>query len=191
MTVIGLLAISGLAYAVPTESEDTVFNYAYDTDFHLFVWNVSDVEADDACSLENGAVSVTYGAVTDSVVAVEHDDACVVSASEVAGPNGQINHGMFMKLFKSLYEGQGRGCLNRYLAQSDLGKDDQKINVSDVDTEFVSAVEGDLAELDFVTIAADCQRGKKNDGDGAESSAKRHGRPDSPGKSGSAPGRNK
>ncbi len=33
------------------------------------------------------------------------DGECGLSGGEVSGPNGQVNHGMFMKLFNSLYDG--------------------------------------------------------------------------------------
>ena len=39
------------------------------------------------------------------------DGDCGLSGGEVSGPNGQVNHGMFMKLFNSLYDGRGRGCV--------------------------------------------------------------------------------
>lgn len=239
LTLIGLLAMSGLAYATPTEGEereDTVFNYAYDDDFHVLLWNTSANDGLYDCTLmngeltaTNGELTATYGEPTDGVIPVDdlEDEAgvvsfenrpledldpeitvaaigpvdysgaegdCGLSGAEVAGPNGQINHGQFMKLFNSLYEGQGRGCLNRYLAQSELGKDLQQINVSDVEETFESAVAADEGTVEFVTVAADCQHGKKNDGDGAvsaQSSAKKSGKPESPGKSGSAPGHNK
>jgi hypothetical protein len=227
LALIGLLALSGLAFAQPVETEereDTVFNYGYDDDFHVLLWNTS---ADDGlydCTLQNGELTATYGEGTDSVIPVDDltdgtdvvsfedraqedlaegltaagepvdysgaDGECGLSGAEVSGPQGQINHGMFMKLFNSLYEGKGRGCLNRYLAQSDLGKGDQQIKVSDVDEAFESAVAGDEGTVEFVTVAADCEHGKKGNGHG-QSSAEHGGKPESPGKSGSAPGRNK
>ena len=51
----------------------------------------------------------------------------------VIGPAGQVNHGMFMKVFNSLYEGTHRGCVARVIAQSGLGKDDQQVRPEDVD----------------------------------------------------------
>lgn len=122
---------------------------------------------------------------------VQYTDAegeCGLSGAVVAGPNGQVNHGQFMKLFNSLYEGQGRGCLNRHLAKSTLGKDAQKINVSDVE----EIVMTDTGVIDFSTELADCEHGKKDKGESnGTASANKSGRPDSPGKSGSAPGHNK
>ena len=193
VALIGLLATSGLAYAAPTEGdppEDTSFTYAYDADRHILLWSVSSLdgdvsslEGDGVCNVE-GVLSVTYPDV-DGVITVESDSVCALSGAEVAGPAGQINHGMFMKLFKSLYEGHGRGCLNRYLAQSGFGKDTQKISVSDVSSEFVSVVEGDGAVVEFTTSLADCEHGSQ--ANGAEAASEHGGRPESPGKSDSAP----
>ena len=64
------------------------------------------------------------------------DGECGVSAGVVGGPNGQINHGQFMKAFHELVDHQGMGCLNRIMAQSDLGKGDQQLLTSDVDAAF-------------------------------------------------------
>ena len=128
---------------------------------------------------------------------------CAISGVAV-GANGHINHGTFMKLFNELIDMQGRGCLNRWLAQSQLGKNEQHVN----NTDFV-AVEvatGDTGEIVFETAIATCDRGKKgkpedhpgrghakadktDEGDESESNGK--GRPESPGNSDKAPGHNK
>ena len=210
--------------------EDTVFNFGYDEGLHLFVWNTTPTEGQYDCSLENGPLHLTYGAANGEITVDEladdaegeqvvtfpdrHDEdgdasldygpdsECALNAAGVAGPNGQINHGMFMKLFNSVYEGTGRGCVVRHLAQSDLGKGDQQIQVSEVDTDFVSVMEGDTGVVDFETVLADCERGNGNGhrGNGHrpqisdasdEESNQEGGRPESPGRSGDAPGRNK
>ncbi len=203
VALIGLLATSGLAYAAPTEGdppEDTTFSYAYDADGHILLWSissldgdVSSLEGDGVCNLDGEAsLSVTYAAV-DGVITVENDGDCALSGADVSGPQGQINHGMFMKLFNSLYdEGYGRGCLNRYLAQSGLGSEEQ-IKVSDVESESesVSVVEG--AEVEFTTSLADCEHGSQANGAEAASEhggqPESPGRPESPGQSNAAPGR--
>lgn len=123
------------------------------------------------------------------------DGECQVNGVVVAGPNGQINHGQFMKAFKSLIDVKGHGCLNRYLAQSDLGKTEAtKVQTSDVDPEPAAFESG---QLSFLTFEADCLHGKKDvvADDGAETQrgqgkAKKD-KADKPGKSGSAPGQNK
>jgi hypothetical protein len=136
------------------------------------------------------------------------DGDCGVSGGDVSGPNGQVNHGMFMKLFNSLYEGTGRGCVVRHLAQSDLGKGEQQVQAGGEAVEPVEA--GDTGTVDFTSVEADCEHGKTVDdsADGdleiqSNGNGNGNGRPDhagkpdqagsssSPGNSGSAPGHNK
>jgi hypothetical protein len=132
---------------------------------------------------------------------------CGVSGGDVSGPNGQVNHGMFMKLFNSLYDGLGRGCVVRHLAQSDLGKGDQQVQAGD-ETVVDPVGAGDTGTIDFTSVEADCERGKKAEDEAGDTdldaqAGNSNGRPDhagkpdgagksdSPGNSGSAPGHNK
>jgi hypothetical protein len=68
---------------------------------------------------------------------------------------------MFMRLFNSLYtgEGQGRGCLVRHLAQSDLGKGDQQVQAGDVVVTDPLA-SGDTGSVEFTTVETDCEHGR-------------------------------
>ena len=127
------------------------------------------------------------------------DGDCGISGALVGGPNGQINHGQFMRLFHQLVDGRGMGCLNRVIAQSDLGKGDQQVQTSDVDVDATFAPET-TGQVDFTTVAADCNRDKKDKGENHQASSNaqgkkdkgdKTGRPDSPGNSGNAPGKNK
>ncbi len=123
---------------------------------------------------------------------------CGISGVTV-GSQGHINHGQFMKLFNELIDMRGRGCLNRSLAQSDLGKDDQQVKTQD----FTDPVIGSDGTIDFTTVAADCYhgnrdkaedhpgRGHQKDDTAAATNDNGYGRPDSPGKSDNAVGRNK
>ena len=124
-----------------------------------------------------GFDSVSYGT----------PDFCELSSVEVAGPNGQVNHGQFMKAAKSLFDIKGQGCIVRYLAQSDIGRtDDTRVRVADVGDPIVIE-DGDVTFSE--AFQADCERGKKK-GD-VEAESTRGGRPDSPGNSANAPGHNK
>ncbi len=120
-----------------------------------------------------GSDSVPYG--TEGV--------CGLSGVVVEGPNGQINHGQFIKAAKSLFDIKGQGCIVRYLAQSEVGRTDAtRLAVPDV-PELLPP--GSTGEVFFSeAFEADCERGKKNGNVEAEST--RGGRPDSPGKSGEA-----
>ncbi len=207
------------------ETDDTVFNFGYDEGFRLLVLNASPTDGPNDCTLqddENGVLNATY-LTDDGVIVVDEltegedenetevvfpgrddndevlysdSEECGLRAVDVTGPNGQVNHGMFMKAWNSIYEGKGRGCLNRHLAGSNLGKDGQQVKVSDDSSDFTPVVDGDTGMVEFSTFAADCEHGKSNNGNGnghgnsSEAGANRGGRPDSPGKSGEAHGRN-
>lgn len=123
------------------------------------------------------------------------DGECQVNGVVVAGPNGQINHGQFMKAFKSLTKMKGHGCLNRYLAQSDLGKTEAtKVRTEDADPDHEVGESGDIT---FVTFEADCVHGKKDksESDELEESGKskkpKKNDKGNRGKSAQAPGQNK
>lgn len=194
LAIVALLAVSGLASAssdTDEDGDDTTFSFAYDEEFQVFLWNITVDDGEVDCSLE-GSVDVTYGDPgPDGEITIINpsDTECEISGAEVTGPNGQVNRGMFLKLFNSLYEGTGRGCLVRYIAQSDLGMGDQQINVSDADDQFESASTDDTSSVEFSTFSADCERGKS--GEAKDSASNGRGRPEFAGKSGEAPGRNK
>jgi hypothetical protein len=234
LVAFGLIAGAGIASAAeadPTEepSEDTLFNFGYDEDNHIFLVNTSATDSTYDCTLENGTLTARYGATDDGSIRVDMlldedqeaiqfanrpevgsditsvsdpalyaaDGDCGISGGVVGGPNGQINHGQFMKLFHQLVDRRGMGCLNRVIAQSDLGKGDQQIRTSDVDATFAPETTG---RVDFTTVAADCNRDKKDNGENHQASSNgqdkkdkggKPGRPDSPGNSGNAPGHDK
>lgn len=192
IVALGLLAMSGIALAQPDPGDiqpqthqepDTVFHFGYDPDSQVLVYGIFDLEDAEACALpgedSNGG------------------EECELSEVQVTGPNGQINHGMFMKAFNSVFQGTGRGCLVRHLAKSTLGMDDQQVNVPDVDPDLEPEVTG---SVEFSTAVTKCQHGKgsgngngngNGDGPPAHAASEGKGRPESPGKSGDAPGRNK
>jgi hypothetical protein len=229
----------------PDDREDTVFNFGYDEVNKVFVWGTSPSDDTFDCTLENGPIDVTYGSSEDGVIQVPllereggvvsfptlpdvepadsvdysgSDGECGVSGVSVPGPNGQVNHGMFMKAINSVYEGKGRGCINRFIAGSHLGKGDQQIQVPEADADSPELIDG---AIDFNTVLADCQHGNDGGLTGQEKAAAKKaaaaekergnshsapGRSDSspgksgpaqsnpdraPGKSGSAPGHNK
>ena len=206
--VASLFVTSGIAAA--SEHEDTTFNYGYDSDNRMLLINTiawgEDVEATDApCQFDTDLnddagteYEVTYTSEDPIEVAdLELDggaESCELQAAEVSGPNGQVNHGMIMKAFKTLYDGAHRGCVNRYLAQSDFGKGEQQIQAGEDTSTFEPTFEPTMVE--FFTAFADCEHGDEDDTEGeiegqgnGNGNGKGKGRPDSPGKSGSAPGR--
>jgi len=227
-----LAAVAGLASAAEGDpEEDTLVNFGYDEENHLFLFNTSPTNSAYDCTLENGALATQYGPSVDGgpipvekleveleiepgtfeaftflnrpqdevdtdefTVATEtatYEGAggvCGLSGAIVGGPNGQINHGQFMKLFHQLVDKQGMGCLNRMIAHSDLGKGDQQVRTSDVDSSFEL---GQGGTVEFTTAAADCEHGKKDKGEDHPGQADKSNKNDSPGNSGNAAGHNK
>jgi hypothetical protein len=235
LVAVGLIAGAGIASATegdPAEepSVDTLFNFGYDEDNHIFLVNTSATDSTYDCTLENGTLTARYEATDDGGIRVDMllaedqevlfanrtevgsditsvtdpapyaaDGACGISGGVVGGPNGQINHGQFMKLLHQLVDGRGIGCLNRIIAQSDLGKGEQQLQTSAVDDDATLAP-ATTGQVDFTTVAADCNRDKKDKGETHPASSNAQGkkdkgdksdRPDSPGNSGNAPGKNK
>ncbi len=212
LVAMGLFVGSGIALAETSVDEavapgdtdaelmaDTIFSFGYDLINGLFLWNMSSI--DEPCALPSPA--------DDEPAEPAADPECELTGGEVAGPNGQVNHGMFMKLFNSLFEGTGRGCVVRHLAQSDLGKGDQKVKGDEEAGESEGEAPDSENSIDFTTIETSCSQGAGG-GDEAEEDGpddelegegkgkppwagkpKGAGKPDSPGKSGSAPGKNK
>lgn len=191
VAVAGLLTVSGIAAASEEEKEDTVFNFGYDSESGVLIWNLSPNDGLYDCTLQNGPLNTTYSLSPDGLVyvdgitdgsdmtvafqprtqeelaeglvaaeePVEYSGAegeCGLSGGSVAGPNGQVNHGMFMKLFNSVFDGPARGCVVRHLAQSDLGKGDQQVQAGDVDPDAESVADGDTGIIEFDTVITDC-----------------------------------
>lgn len=183
----GLLSLSGVALAEHEEShpEDTWFSFGYDPLDHFIAINVAANDVDD-CFLEDGSLTGVYGDETEGIYDVEiaEYEMCEISGTVVAGPNGQVNHGQFIKAAKSLFDIGGHGCVVRYLAQSDIGRTPEtKVLAGDA----VAVDIGDDGEFEFSTFEADCDRGNGKQ----DRESRRTGRPESPGKSGEAPGKNK
>jgi hypothetical protein len=170
------------------QEPDTTFNFGYDQDNGVFVWGASDSDGLYDCTLANGELDATYVRVPDEHLLVtdlqdadgtvqlepnqDHedsagaepvaypgpDDECAVSGDLVAGPEGQINHGMFLRLFNLMYDGPARGCLVRHIAQSDLGQGDQQVNVPDVDPD-ADTEDPETGTIEFETVMTKCNHG--------------------------------
>jgi hypothetical protein len=177
LLVVAVLAVSGLAAAAPgaqhpadadadTDERLSPIEFEYFEDDHLLVyWLTSDepVEGDPVvvdpvdCTAGFGDDGVAEDAVSEDVVA--EDDATEVTVPEgcyvvdVAGPNGQVNHGTVMSAFvHSLkeFEFEGpRGLAVREMAHSDLGKGDQQVKPGDdADLDDDDDDDDDDAEID-------------------------------------------
>ena len=213
---------------------DTRFTYGYDAEAQLFFTSIQDTDSSTLDCTLNGELIAVYGEAEDGAVPVtglmdgpdavsftstDPDDEseaaedripytgeseCGISGVAV-GTQGHINHGQFMKLFKQLFDMRGRGCLNRWLAKSNLGKDDQQVKTQDF-AEPEVGIDGtfDDATIEFTTVEANCNRdkrekpedhpgrGHKKTDEAADADEDRGGgRPDSPGKSDKDPGHKK
>jgi hypothetical protein len=192
LVVVTLLGMSGIALAEHEESHlgDTRFSFGYDDLNHFLAINIGSNDTAD-CTLEGTALPATYENGADGVYRVglpASYDLCDVSGVVVAGPNGQINHGQFMKAAKSLLgDMQGHGCVNRYLAKSNIGKGNDPTHLAVSKVEALEFVFGGAGTIDFTAEEVDCNRGKKDEGTAATSANSGH----TKGKSADAPGHNK
>lgn len=169
------LAMSGIALADDGETAtegNTVFSWAYDVVWRVLVWNLVPTDFELECGFD-GDVEVTYSPGDDGL-GIAYTGDCDLDGGSVAGPNGQVNHGMFMKLFNSLWDGEGgRGCVVRHLAQSDLGKGDQQVRVPEVDADAPELGEGDTGEVEFDSVLTECRRGNEDKVTGQEKAAEK------------------
>lgn len=143
--VAALLAVSGLAVASPDtahpadadfapDESPAVVEYEYVEDQGLLVYWLPDDEASDSvdCAAALADVEPVEGEVAELP---QLPDGCY--GVDIAGPNGQINHGTIMSAFVRSLKGADfdgpRGHAVRELAHSDLGKGDQQVKTGDVD----------------------------------------------------------
>lgn len=190
LAIVALFTITAVAQA-QEDDQDTVFNFGYDEENQVFVWGISSTEGELDCTLEgeydasyvvlDGDVMIDqlYGTgttdpatfpVSDDATAdpVPYDEAeeCELAGTVVSGPEGQVNHGMFLRAFNMLYQGDARGCIVRHIAQSDLGKGDQQVNIEDVDPDAESLETGDTGTIDFSSVLTNCENGRGDDEEG-------------------------
>lgn len=178
-----------------TSDSDGLYDCALDGEYDVTYGDVED-DIIEIPVLEEDGVVVSFPAnmqddLAEGLTAAEgpidysgSDGDCGVVGTSVEGPNGQVNHGMFMKYFNHVYEGTGRGCLVRHLAQSDLGKkaNDQQINVPDVDPDAPDVEDQEEpSTVDFSTVLADCEHGNDDVNGNGNGNGNGKGRPDNPG----------
>ncbi len=182
---------SGVAFA-NGENDELRFNYAYDETNYLIVFHSSPLDNGD-CVPPLGPAEATYAPFVDgwaAVMGLEPSDgydleACPTDAWSVLGPQGQANHGQVVRTFGQAFEGSHKGCLMRWIAGSDFGKDTQQVRTPDVDPTFEPSTTGNLQ---FMTEELTCHGGHASTAHGVSAAA--HG-PSGHGNSDSAPGHNK
>ncbi len=131
---------SMLVFGVPLgDDEDCAisgeFTYELDEEGNVVDYRVPDDEGTEESATDLESISVDSAG--DDVGSVEEGDpACVLTAVDVTGPNGQVNHGQVVSSFVHALKElglRGHGCAVRAIAQSGYGKGDQQIRTSDVE----------------------------------------------------------
>lgn len=214
LTALGAMTWALPALAVPPPA-DAALTHGYDSDNSMLVFGVP-LGDDEDCAIsgetsyeldEDGNV-VDYGVPeqggteesatdfeslsTDPVdddTAEGDDPACVLTAVDVTGPNGQVNHGQVVRSFVHALKElglRGNGCAVRAIAQSEYGKGDQQIRTSDVE-DGSTTEDGDTATLsgtvDLETIVAACLSNSDDNDRGRPDKAEKPEKPEKPEKS--------
>jgi hypothetical protein len=125
------------------DSADRALIHTYDPDAMQLLWAIAIDGAEDQCEVDEEATYTYEIGDEDEVIVYDEDDAeledCSFNATDVTGPNGQVNHGTVVSAFVKALKEQGItggiGCYVKLIAQSDYGKDDQQVNVPDVEDE--------------------------------------------------------
>lgn len=175
--VAALMALPAIAQEDEVvDSADRTLLHSYDPSAMQLYWSAfTTPEADSeepACEIaEEGSYTIEEGEEGELVVTpvaeegaeeAEAVENCDLNATDVTGPNGQVNHGSVVSNFvKALreagYEG-GMGCYVRLIAQSEYGKGDQQVKVSDIDDneEDEEGSEEEPSELSFTVSETTC-----------------------------------
>jgi hypothetical protein len=170
VTAVSVLTLPGAALGADMHPSDADFGYTYNPDTQEigFWFGPEDVEAD--CAWSDVAVDESG---LDSVE--ETESHCIVL--DVAGPNGQVNHGTIVSAFvhglddlikATGYEGP-RGRFVSEVARGDHGKRDHKVKASsgedgEVELEVVTSDSGDRVPPPWVQEKKDSRpdRGRGN-----------------------------
>ncbi|GIU92208.1 MAG: hypothetical protein KatS3mg011_1114 [Acidimicrobiia bacterium] len=149
LAVAGLVLGSGLTAAAAPETDTVLMEGAVqnEDDTATLYWGTVEVEEDEGGTLElecsNGETITVEVA---DVKLVEGSECTLTAVTVEPNEDGVINHGSFVSAFvhsvkASGWEG-GIGCLVRWIAQSDLGKDELS------------------AELDLEAFPTTCVKGR-------------------------------
>lgn len=215
LAVLGLFAFSGIAMADEHEEldpdDDTLVNHFIDYDEGFLALNITSLNyspdwsgmfsaLDEDCRLVDEAGYTLSFDGSDLTInggdPVDAENCAPYISGFFHGPNGQINKGMIMKFLNSIYEGTGRGCVMREFAQLEFDQEnrvqaDPESDAPQASEEAPLLIEG----ADFMSFETNCIHGNRdgNGGPPAHVLSKHEGKWDGsgPGKSGSAPGRNK
>jgi hypothetical protein len=185
LALAALVAMPAMAEESETDSADRALIHSYDPDAMQLLWATSgvDEDAEDYCNVQDG-YEYTYEVDGEDVTVTLDDEelaeACDFTATDVTGPEGQVNHGTVVSAFVQALKANGYtgiGCYVRLIAQSDYGMGDQQVNVGDSEGEG-DATEPDATEPEPLSFSVDYTQCGKPDHAGPPEDA---GRPDDAG----------
>jgi hypothetical protein len=163
------IAMGGVALAA---TADTLLVEGYDPENRILVFGASEIdETGFDCTVEGTGFTYTtdsFGSITallrdGAAVSFKKDTSdhvygqtegvCDLTAVDVTGPNGQVNHGQVVSSFVQAVKEQlreagvrgGMGCLVHVIAHSDYGKGDQQRGPTVLDETVVVSGEVDLS----------------------------------------------
>jgi hypothetical protein len=163
------IIISGIAAAAPgypvEDPPGNTYTVAYNPSDHVLT--VTDTTPTSVAPVESS---------TD-------EEAAGGSTGDVSGPNGQINHGQIVSQLQDLIDGNDRGCITSAVAESHLGKGDQQVRPND---------SPGTVDLDPTVLNVECtSHGQTSEHPDNRNPKTEEGKHNSPGKSDTAPGKNK
>lgn len=171
LALAALIALPAMAEEAETDSADRALIHSYDPGAMQLLWATSSVDedADDYCNVDDDD-SYTYEVDGEEVTVTLDDDAldeeeelaeaCDFTATDVTGPQGQVNHGTVVSAFVHALKANGYtgiGCYVKLIAQTDYGKGDQQIRVGDDAPETTD----EEAELAFTVDMTRCGKPDK------------------------------
>ena len=192
----GSMTFAGVAMAA---SVDTLLVEGFDPEANTLVFGVSEV-GDDSIDCTVSGSGFTYaidatGTVTTltkdgltpsfKLAGVDQlygltDGVCDLSAVDVTGPAGQVNHGQVVSSFVHAIKEQlresgirgGIGCLVHFISQSAYGKGDQQQGPTDVEPAVVAS-----SEVDLTSHETTCHKGggSAEDGENTHGNGNGHG----------------
>ena len=197
------IAMGGVALAA---TADTLLVEGYDPENRLLVFGISEIDDTGVdCTVEGAAFTYTtdsFGSITSLLRggaavsfkegATDHaygetGGVCDLTAVDVTGPNGQVNHGQVVSSFVHAVKEQlreagvrgGIGCLVHAIAHSDHGKGDQSRGPTLVDDTVVLSGEVDLSSHEVACNhkgdSGEAADGRDNSNRGANANANSNG----------------
>lgn len=170
MLVAGAALIVPPAMAQETDSSelhpaDRALVHGYDPAAMQLLWAtwLQDEQTADTCEIEDGE-TYTYEMTEEGVVIESEEgpvstDGCALTATDVRGPPGQVNHGTVVSSFVHALKEQGIeggiGCYVSAIARSNYGKGDQQVKTSDVVSDTPTVTD---AEVELTVTEVDCDK---------------------------------